>query len=175
MSSPLKPVADHPGAALTPVGNPMLAGVGPGAWADRADVPDRTVEGHPKVRPLRAAPGFSLEPRDPDPRGMAVIGADGKQAGVCREVWVNTSEPQLLYLEVELTQAARVVLLPIGFVQIDKRRRRLKVNAILARQFADAPVTASPDTVTLLEEDKIAAYYAGGYLYATPSRSEPIV
>jgi photosynthetic reaction center H subunit len=160
---------------MTPVGNPMLAGVGPGAWADRADVPDVTVEGLPKIRPLRAAPGYSLESRDPDPRGMAVIGADGEQAGICREAWVNTSEPTLVYLEVELTAGGQPVLVPVGFVQIDARRRRLRVHAILARQFTDAPRTKAADTVTLLEEDKIGAYFAGGYLYATPNRSEPIV
>jgi hypothetical protein len=27
--------------------------------------------------------------------------------------------------------------------------------------------------VTLLEEDRIVGYYAGGYLYATPNRTEP--
>ena len=175
MSAPIRPVADHPGAALAPVGDPLLAGVGPGAWADRPNVPDRTLDGQPKVRPLRTAPGFSLEPRDPDPRGMAVVGADGVQAGVCREAWVNTSEPQLLYLEVDLSAGGCRVLVPIGFVQIDARRRTLKVNAILARQIADVPTTAATDTITVLEEDKICAYFAGGYLYATPARSEPIV
>ncbi|MEM8663424.1 MAG: photosynthetic reaction center subunit H, partial [Pseudomonadota bacterium] len=29
--------------------------------------------------------------------------------------------------------------------------------------------------VTLLEEDKIMAYYAAGELYATPQRSEPLI
>jgi photosynthetic reaction center H subunit len=173
--SPSTPAANHPGAANLPVGNPMLAGVGPGSWADRPDVPDLTLDGQPKIRPLRAAPGFSLETRDPNPIGMAVTGADGVQAGVCREAWVNTSEPQLMYLEVELNAGGRRVLLPIGFVQIDVRRRTLRVNAILASQFADVPATRNADTVSLLEEDKISAYYAGGYLYATPNRAEPIV
>jgi photosynthetic reaction center H subunit len=175
MSAPMIPAANHPGAANLPVGNPMLAGVGPGAWADRPDVPDRTVQGEAKIRPLRTAPGFSLESRDPNPIGMTVIGADGVQAGICREAWVNTSEPQLMYLELELAATARRVLVPVGFVQIDSRRRTLRVNAILAAQFADVPATRHPDLVTLLEEDKISAYYAGGYLYATPNRSEPIV
>jgi photosynthetic reaction center H subunit len=173
--SPSTPAANHPGAANLPIGNPMLAGVGPGAWADRPDVPDRTVHGEAKIRPLRAAPGFSLETRDPNPIGMAVVGADGVQAGVCREAWVNTSEPQLMYLEVELAATGRRVLVPVGFVQIDVRRGILRVNAILASQFTDVPATQHADTVTLLEEDKIGAYFAGGYLYATPSRSEPIV
>lgn len=174
MTSTTRSVAEHPGAAITPLGNPMLAGVGPGAWADRPDVPDMTLDGHHKIRPLRAAPGFSLEPRDPDPRGMTVVGADGVVAGVCREVWVNTSEPTLVYLEVELSAGGRRVLVPIGFVQIG-RRNVLRVNAILGHQFADVPALRHPDAITLLEEDKVGAYFAGGLLYATPNRSEPIV
>jgi photosynthetic reaction center H subunit len=33
------------------VGDPLLAGVGPGAWAQRADVPDME-HGEPKIVPL---------------------------------------------------------------------------------------------------------------------------
>ena len=174
MSSSSRPFAPHPGAPLVPTGNPMLDGLGPAAWADRPDVPDATVDGHPKMRPLSAVPAFSLDPRDPDPRGMPVYGTDRVLAGMVVDVWVNTSEPTLVYLEVDLGTPGRR-LLPAGFTQIDGNRRVIRVMAILAHQFADVPVTRAPDVVTLLEEDKIAAYYAGGYLYATPGRSEPIV
>ena len=40
---------------------------------------------------------------------------------------------------------------------------------------AAAPVTRLPEQVTLLEEDKISAYFGGGHFYATPERSEPLV
>jgi photosynthetic reaction center H subunit len=36
-------------------------------------------------------------------------------------------------------------------------------------------VPASPDKVTALEEDRIAAYFASGNLYAMPSRMEPLI
>jgi photosynthetic reaction center H subunit len=36
-------------------------------------------------------------------------------------------------------------------------------------------VTKRDDQVTLLEEEKIMAYYGGGTLYATPQRQEPLV
>jgi photosynthetic reaction center H subunit len=39
--------------------------------------------------------------------------------------------------------------------------------------FADVPGIAKPDQITLLEEEKIMAYYGGGTLYADPSRNEP--
>jgi len=33
----------------------------------------------------------------------------------------------------------------------------------------------NPDQVTFLEEDKLVAYFAGGYLYATPERMGPLL
>ncbi len=98
--------AAWPGAPLRPVGDPMLAGVGAGGWAEREDVPERTIEGEPLIVPLRVAEGFYVEPRDPDPRGMAVVGADGGLAGTVVELWVDRAEPQIRYLEVELPGAA---------------------------------------------------------------------
>jgi photosynthetic reaction center H subunit len=58
------------GAPLQPSGNPLLAGVGPGSWNDRADVPDMTFEGLPKIVPLRVAGGFGVAKQDIDPRGL---------------------------------------------------------------------------------------------------------
>jgi photosynthetic reaction center H subunit len=49
------------------------------------------------------------------------------------------------------------------------------VQAILAHQFANVPQTKSPDQITMLEEEKITAYYGAGTLYATPERQEPII
>ena len=49
----------------------------------------------------------------------------------------------------------------------------MTVKSILASQFADVPGIKNPDQITLLEEDKICAYYGGGTLYATPARAEP--
>jgi photosynthetic reaction center H subunit len=47
------------------------------------------------------------------------------------------------------------------------------VRSILSKQFDGVPDFSSPDQITLLEEDRISAYYAGGTLYAEPSRLEP--
>jgi photosynthetic reaction center H subunit len=172
-----KPVDRWPGAPLSPTGNPMQDGVGPAAYAQRANTPDLTLDGHPKIVPMRVATDFWMEPRDPDPRGMTVVGADGVAGGVVRDLWVDRAEPQVRYLEVETKAAAgaRRVLLPIYFAKVDGRARRVNVLAILGRQFADAPAPAAADTVTLREEDRISAYYAGGKLYATPSRMGPLL
>jgi photosynthetic reaction center H subunit len=171
----LTPVDRHPGAALQPLDtvNPMLAGVGPGAWADRADRLDLTVDGEPKIRPLRTATGFSINRRDPNPIGMAVFGLDGVEAGVVRDAWVDISELQLRYLEVEVHGTDRRVLLPMPFSRI--KGGAVRVKSIAARHFADVPATRHPDLITLLEEDRISAYYGAGYLYATPDRMGPIL
>jgi len=167
-----RPTLPWPGAPLEPTGNPMLDGVGPAAYAQRADQPDLTVEGHDKIVPMRIAADFAIATEDPDVRGMSVIAADRKAAGIVHDVWVDRSEVVIRYLEIELTGGKRV-LLPWNFSRVDKRRGRILVKSILARQFADVPATKSADRITLLEEDRIVAYYGGGHLYATASRAEP--
>jgi len=173
----LAPIAVWPGAPAEPTGNPMLDGVGPGSYADREDIPELTMEDIPCIVPLRLAEGTYLEPRDPDPRGMQVLGADSEVGGVITDVWVDRAEALIRYLEVEVTtpQGARRVLLPQPFAKIDRNRRRVRVDAILGSQFAAVPATKSLDQVTKLEEDKIVGYYGAGTLYATPERQEPLL
>ena len=48
-------------------------------------------------------------------------------------------------------------------------------DLLLARQFADVPMTRSPEQVTFLEEEKISACYGAGLMYATPERKEPLL
>jgi len=170
-----RPVAPWPGAPLTPTGDPLAEGVGPAAYAQRADKPDLTFEGTTRILPLRLAQDHSLEARDPDPRGMTVIAADGKAAGTVRDLWVDRSEAVIRDLEDEVAASTgpRHVLLPVNFTRINARRGQVKVVAIMADQFAGVPPLAQPDQVTLLEEDRIMAYYGGGHLYAEPSRLGP--
>lgn len=169
------PTAAFPGAPIEPLGEPMLAGVGPGSWANRADVPERMWEtGAPKIVPLRVDHEFTLAEQDPDPRGLPVTGADGLVAGMCIDAWVDRSETIIRYLEIQLDEA-HVVLVPMTFVTIGGNPRRIRVKSILASQFIDVPTLASPEQITKLEEDKISAYYGGGTLYATAARSEPLL
>ncbi len=49
------------------------------------------------------------------------------------------------------------------------------MQAILASQFADVPALRNADSVTLLEEEKVAAYYGAGTLYATSERADPLL
>ena len=168
-------VGGFPGAPIEPIGDGMGAGIGPGAYAQRRDTPDVTVDGEPRIVPLRAAPGYAVAARDIDPRGLQVLGSDLVIAGVVRDVWVDRSEALFRYLEVEVPGAAGrgTVLLPVNFSRIDVRR--VMVDSIMGRHFAGVPQTRDADLVTSLEEDKIVAYYGSGTLYAHPSRAEPLL
>jgi photosynthetic reaction center H subunit len=168
-----EPVAPWLGAPLHPTGNPMTDGVGPAAYAIRPDKPDLTHEGDRKIVPMRIATDFSVEERDPDPRGMPVYGADNKVGATVTDIWVDRSEPQIRYLEIEAD--GRKTLLPINFVRISADGSHVRVTSILGEQFKDVPELAYPDQVTLQEEDKICAYYASGHLYATAARTEPML
>ncbi len=193
-----RPAAGWPGAPLVPTGNPLKDAVGPAAYARRSNKPDLTWEGEPKIVPLRVATDFGIASRDPDPRGMPVVAADGREAGTVYDVWVDRSEFRILYLEVELPRAAvadaeeaseageaedtgkrpgrrraRRVMLPINFARVQPRHGRVKVVSLLAEQIAEVPPLARATQITLREEDRICAYYGGGHLYATPDRQEP--
>lgn len=160
------------GAPLEPTGNGMLDGVGPGAWAERADVPDLTPEGHAKIVPLRVAAAYGVAHQDTDPRGLPVIGADGAVGGTVRDLWIDQSEMMFRYLEVEAS-GGRHVLLPMNFARVKKDA--VKVQSVLGAHLAQVPGTKSPDQITLLEEEKIMAYFGGGTLYADPRRAEPLL
>jgi photosynthetic reaction center H subunit len=92
---------------------------------------------------------------------------------------VDRAEPQVRYYEVQLTGSDKVVLLPVAFVQWPNfgltTTDHVRVKAITAAQFRDVPGLRNPNQITLLEEDKISGYYAGGHLYATAERSQPIL
>jgi photosynthetic reaction center H subunit len=163
---------EYPGNPYDPIGNPLLAGVGPGSYALRADVPDLTLDNLPRIVPLRVAPSFDVDAKGTDPRGFTVRGADGGIAGDVVDLWIDRSEHLFRFLEIQLDAGGRV-LLPINFASITANR--INVSALLGHQFADVPTTKSTDEITLLEEERITAYYGAGTLYAEPSRLEPLI
>jgi photosynthetic reaction center H subunit len=169
------PMEAFPGSPLQPLGNPMLAGAGPAAWALRAEVPDQMLE-HPgnRVQPLRVATDHYLDADSPEPRSMPAEGADGVAGGTVTDIWVDRAETMIRYLEVALTGGGSV-LVPMPLCQVDPDLGRVLVVSIMGSQFADAPRLASPDQVTLREEDRIQAYFASGHMYATPERMEPLI
>jgi len=164
------------GAPLVPTGNPLIDGIGPAAWANRAKRPDLDMDGHPRIVPLSGAAGFSIASGDPDPRGFAVVGADGAVAGTVSEIWIDKSDRLIRYLAVSVGSGpGQTVLAPMTMAKVDRRRGQVVIDALLASQFADAPRIESADSITLYEEERVQAYFGGGYLYATPARQEPLL
>ena len=160
-------------APIEPTGNPMVDGIGPGAWTARADRADTTYEGLPRIVPLRvaAAEGFDIEHGETDPRGFDVLGDDGVAGGKVVDLWVDRSEHLFRYVEVEA--AGNRVLVPMNLCRVG--RSSVTVRAVLGSQIAGIPRTANAETVTWLEEEKIFGYLGGGLLYAEPSRQEPLI
>ena len=180
-----RPVDSSFGAPLEPIGNPLTAGIGPGAWANRSDRPDLTIKGAARIVPMRVATDFFVAHEDPDPRGLAVHGMDDVVAGTVVDLWVDRSEPCLRYLELELTGGGRR-LIPVPFMRIPRpkgwipfmssteARTHVQIHVLKAADFANIPQTKSPDLVTLLEEDKISAYFGAGSLYNSDMRYGPL-
>ncbi|MCR9123720.1 MAG: photosynthetic reaction center subunit H [Phyllobacteriaceae bacterium] len=156
---------------------PMLDGIGPGSWTARANVPDMLHNGAPKIVPMREDATITIAEGDMDPRGLRVVGCDSIVAGRVSDVWVDRMEHMIRFLEIEteVGDAPRRVLVPMNFVVVKTPRDREKVfyvHAITGEQFAMVPGTQKVSEVTLLEEEKIMAYFGAGLLYATPERQE---
>jgi photosynthetic reaction center H subunit len=173
ISAFVTPADAYPGAPLIPTGDAMRDGIGPASYAERADVPDLAFDDNrPKIVPLRAAAGFTVESGSPDPRGKPVITLDGKVAGTVVDLWVDRSELLLRYIEVEVAGSARRVLVPMFLATVNDAGT-VRVVSVTAAQLAAAPAPRAAEQITLLEEDKVAGYFGGGHFYATPERSEP--
>lgn len=164
-----------PGSPLIPTGDPMRDGIGPAAYAQRAKHADLTAHGLNKIVPISTTPDISIAARDPNPVGMRVRAADGKIAGEVNDVWVDRAEAMIRYLQLALADGSGNVLVPMTMAVIDRRRRLVCVDAITAAQFSLVPRLAAADHITFDEEERIVAYYGGGFLYALPQRAEPVL
>jgi len=167
------------GSPYAPKGDALLSGVGPASYQEREDEPELTREGHVAIVPMRVATDYSVA-GGPDPRGWDVVAADKKVAASVKDIWVDRSEMMVRYLEVELPSAPdggpnNSRLLPITMLLLHPGSKSVEVASIKSDQFGHVPSLKAPDKVTLLEEEKIQAFYAGGRLYADAKRAEPIV
>lgn len=160
----------YAGTPFEPTGNPLSSGVGPGAYAQRNDWPDLDFHGNPRIVPLRVAPDILVADVREDPRGMPVTGCDGEIAGTVADLWVDRADHIVRYFEVALTGGG-TALLPQTMSVV--HNRHVSTDSITAAQFTGSPGTRTPDQITLLEEEKVQAYFGAGYLWATPRRSEP--
>jgi len=172
------------GAPFVPTGDAMADGMGPAAWANRAKYPDLTFDGRPRIVPIAQSHELVVSPNDPQLIGWPVVAADGATAGKVSDIWVDQAEHIIRYLEVETTSGKKVLapmavavvhgnsligaLLPI----IQDEAKFVEIDAITAAQFENVPALDTAGVITRYEEDRIQAYFGGGYMYATPERSE---
>jgi photosynthetic reaction center H subunit len=166
------------GAPFSPTGNPLVDGVGPAAYANRADVPDHAYDdGLPKIVPLRSATEFFLASEDTDPRGFEVFANDDKLVGHISDVWIDRAEYIIRYLEMSRleTFGGGSIILPSTFIKIKNSTHEITCNFLRSDQFVTVPQLRNPDVITLLEEDRLMGYFAGGQLYGKASRTEPVL
>jgi photosynthetic reaction center H subunit len=172
------------GAPFVPTGNAMADGMGPAAFANRAKYPDLTFDGRPRIVPIAQSHELVVAPNDPQLIGWSVVAADGVTVGKVSDIWVDQAEHMIRYLEVETTSGKKVLapmmvavvhgnslidaLLPIT----SDKPEYVEIDAITAAQFDAVPALETAGTITRYEEDRIQAYFGGGYMYATPERSE---
>jgi photosynthetic reaction center H subunit len=149
-----------------PTGDAMRDGVGPAAWAPRRDEPELDGHGHNKIVPMSRLDGFSVS-AGRDPRGTPVQASDLEVVGRVSDLWVDASEQLVRYIEVELNDGShRLVPMTMAKIWAD----RVRVNFISSGRFAQIPRTRTAGEVTKLEEDKISAFIAGGWLYDKENR-----
>lgn len=172
------------GAPFAPTGDAMADGMGPAAWANRAKYPDLTFDGRPRIVPIAQSHELVVAPNDPQLVGWPVVAADGVTVGKVSDIWVDQAEHMIRYLEVETTSGKKVLapmmvavvhgnslinkLLPV----ILDEAEFVEIDAITSAQFDAVPALETAGTITRYEEDRIQAYFGGGYMYATPERSE---
>lgn len=173
------------GAPWVPTGNAMKDGMGPAAWANRSKYPDLTFDGRPRIVPIAQSHELIVAPNDPQLIGWPVKAADGVVAGKVSDIWVDQAEHIIRYLEIE-TNSGKKVLAPMmvavvhGNSLIDAllpitsdKPEYVEIDAITAAQFDDVPTLETPGIISRYEEDRVQAYFGGGYMYATPERAEP--
>lgn len=172
IDSKLTRTFDSGGFPYDPVGNPFEDGVGPASWAPRADEPELDARGHPKIVPMAKLDGFRVA-AGRDPRGLAVVSGDKEIVGTVTDMWIDEPEQMVRYLQYDLSSeyGGGSRLVPLTMARI--WGNTVKVNSLYAAQFAGIPKIKSDAQVTKLEEEKVSAYYGGGYLYATEKRANP--
>ena len=160
------------GSPYVPTGDAMMDGVGPAAWAPRRDVPELDAHGHAKIKPMSALADFTVS-AGRDPRGKPVVTGDGEVVGRVTDMWVDVPEQLVRYLTMDLNPegSGQTRLIPMNFAKVGSDR--VTIRSLYAHNVGDIPTISGGDQITLLEEEKVMAYFGGGTMYADPRRQEP--
>jgi len=142
------------------------AGVVEDLWIDRSEMLVRYIEVRldPSIAGSKAQTTVKAQTAA---RETVAAGADG-----------DDGDTGVATITAEATTAAAsrdTILMPMNVATVAPMYGQISTTDILSAQFAGVPRVKDPESVTLLEEDKIMAYFAGGKLYAKASREEPIL
>lgn len=153
------------GSPYVPTGDAMVDGVGPASWAPRKDHPELDAHGHVKIKPMASLEDFKVS-AGRDPRCLPVMGGDGEIIGRCVDMWVDVPEQMVRYLTVDLNpeQSGKHRLIPMNMAKI--KHDHVKVESLTADRWEGIPQAKSADQITLLEEEKVMAWFGGGAMYA---------
>lgn len=159
--------SDSAGSPYVPTGNAMVDGVGPASWAARKDHAELDAHGHAKIRPMKDLPDFKVS-AGRDPRRLAVMGGDGEIVGRATDMWIDVPEQMVRYISVDLNPegTGKTRLVPMNMAKIGTDRVICK--SMMADTWEGIPQTKSGSQVTLLEEEKIMAWFGGAAMYAKP-------
>lgn len=160
------------GSGYVPTGNPLKDGIGPAAYAQRADWPDEDAHGNPRIVPMSSEDDITVADFGHNPMGMKVIAADKQVAGTVTDLWIDKAEHVVRYIEVK-TNSGKKVLAPMAMAIVNARG--VEIDAINAEDYDGVPKLAKKKVITRLEEEKVIGYFGGGYLYANEERQEPWV
>jgi photosynthetic reaction center H subunit len=156
------------GEPLVPAGDPLLAGIGAGAYALRSDLPMRTMDKKLLLVPLRDATDWSVWRGEADPRGMRVLGVNYQVVGMVVDIWVDRAAKILRYFEVSLNDGGGAILVPLFHCDINRSESEIRVLVLKPGQFRFVPRLALPDEMTAREEDRLNAFFAGATIYSDP-------
>ena len=164
---PLAQSSVSAGSPMVPTGDPMVDGVGPASWAARSDHPELDAHGHVKIKPMTSLADFKVS-AGRDPRCLPVMGGDGEVIGRIVDMWIDVPEQMVRYLTVDLNPegSGQHRLIPMNMARI--KPDHVMVQSLHAHNWAGIPQAKSAEQITLLEEEKVMAWFGGGAMYANP-------
>lgn len=92
-----------------------------------------------RVVPLNELSDFKVAEGDPDVRGWDVITADGRRVGEVDQLMVDTQALKVRYLDVDLEDSDRHVLVPIGRARLERDDHRVVLDQMTASEVMALP------------------------------------
>ena len=99
-------------------------------------------ETHDRIVPLQELPDFEVADGDPDVRGWEVTGAGGRRIGKVDRLLVDRDAMKVRYLDVDVEDDRRHVLVPVGYAVLDRDGHGVRVDGITAADLTGLPAYA---------------------------------